>query len=386
MRIAFAITKLFPGGGLQRDCIEIARDVRQRGHDVVVFTTAKDRDFANDLPIIVLPVKRRTNHGRQTEFSSILQKAASQQHFDLLVGFDKLDRLDVLYCADPSIRGRMLRSPWLFLLPRYRAFHALERSAFAPAGNTRLLMLSQQQSKAYQDAWHTEPERLTLLPPTVAAARRRPDLRASGVGARLRSSLALAPQDWVWLAIGAKPHTKGLDRSIRALRDFPRARLVAAGLSVTGSRSTRMLASWARRLGAADRIVWAGHREDIPELMAAADLLVHPARNDTTGTVILEAVVNGLPVIATAVCGYAIHVEAAEAGIVIDEPFAMKKYLAALTAAQDAARCSHWSAQGMRYGEQPFLYEGRSRAVEFILATAVERSWRTAVSAAGPAM
>ena len=64
-------------------------------------------------------------------------------------------------------------------------------------------------------------------------------------------------------------------------------------------------------LGLADRISFLGHREDIPELMAAADLLVHPARHDTTGTVILEAVVNGLPVITTSTCGYAHHVEAA---------------------------------------------------------------------------
>ena len=108
--------------------------------------------------------------------------------------------------------------------------------------------------------------------------------------------------------------------------------------------------------------------------MAAADLLVHPARNDTTGTVILEAVVNGLPVIATAVCGYAAHVEAAEAGIVIDEPFAVKAYLAALAAAQDRERCARWSAAAMRYGEQPFLYEGRARAADIIVAAAAERA------------
>jgi UDP-glucose:(heptosyl)LPS alpha-1,3-glucosyltransferase len=376
MRIAFAITKLFPGGGLQRDCVEIARDVSRRGHDVVVFTTAKDGDFADDLAVAVLPAKRRTNHGRQAEFAAMLRQAASPRSFDLVVGFDKLDHLDVLYCADPSIRARMLRSPWLFLLPRYRTYHALERTAFALGGGTRLLMLSQQQSNAYQSAWRTEPERLTQLPPTVAAARRHPDFRAGGVGARLRISLGLAPQDWVWLAIGAKPHTKGLDRSIRALREFPRARLVVAGLSRTGSRAARALAAQASRIGVADRILWAGHREDIPELMAAADLLVHPARNDTTGTVILEAVVNGLPVIGTAICGYAAHVEAAEAGIVIDEPFDSKAYLAALAAAQDAQRCARWSAAAMRYGEQAFLYEGRSRAVEFILTAAADRASR----------
>ena len=42
-----------------------------------------------------------------------------------------------------------------------------------------------------------------------------------------------------------------------------------------------------------------GFREDIPELMAAADVLVHPSRLDVTGQVILEAIVNGLPAVVT---------------------------------------------------------------------------------------
>ena len=46
----------------------------------------------------------------QAEFASTLRWAASLQSFDLLVGFDKLTHLDVLYCADPSIYFRMKTS------------------------------------------------------------------------------------------------------------------------------------------------------------------------------------------------------------------------------------------------------------------------------------
>jgi UDP-glucose:(heptosyl)LPS alpha-1,3-glucosyltransferase len=107
--------------------------------------------------------------------------------------------------------------------------------------------------------------------------------------------------------------------------------------------------------------------------MAAADLLVHPARNDTTGTVILEAVVNGLPVIASAACGYAQHVASADAGIVVEEPFGFAAFKAALATAEDAGHRAHWSAAAAAYGEQPFLYEGRARAADIIVAAAAER-------------
>ncbi|HXN44129.1 MAG TPA: glycosyltransferase, partial [Xanthobacteraceae bacterium] len=107
--------------------------------------------------------------------------------------------------------------------------------------------------------------------------------------------------------------------------------------------------------------------EEIPALMAAADLLIHPARNETTGTVILEAIVNGLPVVTTAVCGYAAHVRDANAGVVVPEPFAQASLLAALGEARDHRRASEWSANGMRYGERPELYSGLETAADIIL-------------------
>jgi UDP-glucose:(heptosyl)LPS alpha-1,3-glucosyltransferase len=381
MRIAFAIMKLFPGGGLQRDCVEIARYCRQRGHDVVIFTSSKDSsDFADDLAVAVPPVKQTTNHRMQAEFASTLRWAASLQSFDLLVGFDKLTHLDVLYCADPSIYFRMKNERFRFLIPRYRTFLSLERATFGPDAKTKVLMLSHRQLNEYWNVWHTAPERLTLLPPTISSARRHPEHRVNGVRAALRSELGFTPRDWVWIAIGVQAHTKGLDRIIRAMSEFPTAKLLVVGLAKTSTRAARALAHRAQRWGLLDRISFVGHREDIPELMAAADLLVHPARHDTTGTVILEAIVNGLPVVTTSICGYAQHVDAAEAGIVINEPFGYNAFAAALSAAADAGRRSRWSASAEQYGAQSFLYDGRSRAAEMILATAAERVRRRQVA------
>src|SRR5262249_52899809 len=149
----------------------------------------------------------------------------------------------------------------------------------------------------------------------------RPEFRRNGVREAVRADLGVGAAEQVWLAIGVQPRTKGFDRALRALPDFPQARLLIAGLDESSTRGAAALAAGARRRGLSSRVSFLGHREDIPELMAAADLLVHPARHDTTGTVILEAVVNGLPVITTAACGYARHVADAEAGVVIAAPF-----------------------------------------------------------------
>ena len=163
MRIAFAIMKLFPGGGLQRDCVEIARYCRQRGHDVVIFTAFKDAsDFADDLAVAVLPIRQHSNHRRLEEFAASFRWVASLQGFDLLVGFDKLTHLDVLYCADPSIYFRMKKERFRFLIPRYRTYRALERATFGPDRKTKVLMLSHKQLNEYRNVWHTLAERLSL--------------------------------------------------------------------------------------------------------------------------------------------------------------------------------------------------------------------------------
>jgi UDP-glucose:(heptosyl)LPS alpha-1,3-glucosyltransferase len=119
-----------------------------------------------------------------------------------------------------------------------------------------------------------------------------------------------------------------------------------------------------------DRVRLLGVREDIPELMAAADLLVHPARTETTGTVILEALVNGLPVVVSGICGYAEHVVRANAGKVLAEPFTQTSLIAALRDAQATKQRAQWSESAMRYGETADLYRGLIRAASIVAGSA----------------
>ncbi len=369
MRFAFAIVKLFPGGGLQRDCVDIARRVQKLGHEVTIFTSLRSGvEFADDLQLRVLSVDGYTNHRQQRAFSDEFIRQASGK-FDVLVGFDKLSGLDILYCSDRSMQTRATRNPILRLLPRYREYIALEKECFAPNRKTKILLLSGSQCREYWTAWTTEPNRLVLLPPTLASARRRPQYRTNGTRQERRSRLGLSPDEWVWMSVGVQPKTKGLDRSIRALHRFPNARLLIVGLRAeeTKSAGIRRLAN---RLGVTSRIHWLGHREDVPELMAAADLLIHPARYDTTGTVILESIANGLPVITTSACGYATHVMTADAGIVIPELFRQRTLIAALEIAHAGAYSMHWSKSGSEYGRQRSLCKGRELAAELIVASA----------------
>jgi UDP-glucose:(heptosyl)LPS alpha-1,3-glucosyltransferase len=362
-RLAFGIVSLFQGGGLQRDCIAVAEVLKKRGHSVTIYTSRIRSRVTASVPIVVLPAGSLTNHGRNREFARAFAERTHGK-FDLVVGFDKMPGLDMLYCADPSVCDTVSRVA-LAVRPRYRTFARLEGACFQQGAQTRLILLSSDQAIAYRRAWKTEPERITVIAPLVNRSRRQPELRHASDRAALRSALGIDGDELVLLSIGGHPHTKGLDRTIGALARFPSARLLVAGLA-TDSPRWRRLAKLSDRLGVGSQLIAVGVREDIPELMAAADVLVHPARRETTGTVILEAIVNGLPVIATAACGNSSHVDAARAGIVLPEPFNEHQLVTAIRLAEDASLRSAWSAQGVNYGERQDLYSGVHEAAMII--------------------
>jgi len=64
--------------------------------------------------------------------------------------------------------------------------------------------------------------------------------------------------------------------------------------------------------------------------MLGADILAHPARSELAGLVIIEAMTAGLPVLVTDVCGYANHVQLANAGVVLPSPYNQVELNAAL--------------------------------------------------------
>ena len=136
----------------------------------------------------------------------------------------------------------------------------------------------------------------------------------------------------------------------------------------------------ADRLSVSPQVCFLGgrSRQEIPKLLAAGDLMVHPAHNENTGTVLLEAIAAGLPVLATDVCGYADHITAAEAGIVLDSPFdqeTLNKQLASMLTSPDQ---QPWSANGQHYGKNPALYKMPARAVDAI--ETYERRKTTAIN------
>jgi UDP-glucose:(heptosyl)LPS alpha-1,3-glucosyltransferase len=364
-RIALVIFRLAPAGGLEQHCLRLAGILARRGAEVTLVTTRPPVAPPPDgVTIETLAARGRSNHGRLAAFAEDAARAVAGR-FERTVVFHAIPGFDIVFCADPS-RGRP-PGPRRWL-PRYRTYAALERAALAADGAELMLTLSSAQRAAFLASHAAAPERLALLPPTVDRLRARPAPTPEAKAAA-RGRLGLAGDGPVWLWIGLQPKTKGLDRALAALVHAPDARLIVSGLE-PNTRAGAAMTRLATRLGVGGRVRWLGFASEaeLADAMAAADLLLHPSRADVTGTVILEAMASGLPVITTEICGYGEHVVAADAGVVLAEPFepaALGRALAAATPRTLAA----WSANAAAYATRDALYSGLDRAADLILMT-----------------
>lgn len=114
---------------------------------------------------------------------------------------------------------------------------------------------------------------------------------------------------------------KGFDTVFSAWRDLCRGREWDADLIVVGQGAE--LPAWRRRAteaGLGDRIRFAGFRTDVPQILAALDALVHPARYEAYGLSVREALCRGVPAIVSASAGVAEYYAPALAGLLVTDP------------------------------------------------------------------
>jgi UDP-glucose:(heptosyl)LPS alpha-1,3-glucosyltransferase len=369
MQLAFTLYKFFPFGGMQRNFLRIARACQARGHAIRVYTLQWEGEVPPGFELVMVPVRALTRPRRNEKFVEWVQQDLAARPADRLVGFNKMPGLDVYYAGDPCYehKARTLRGFFYRLSGRYRHFAAYERAVFAPQSHTRILMMSDVQRPLFVRYYGTPAQRFHMLPPGIAPDRRAP-ANAAEIRAAFRREFGLGQDDLLLLQIGSGFRTKGLDRSLKAFAALDAGLKRRTRLIVIGEDNPKPFLAQARALALAERVDILKGRDDVPRFLLGADLLIHPAYSENTGTVLLEAVVAGLPVLTTAACGYAHYIEEADAGRVVPLPF-RQETLDGMRAQMlaDAAARRRWSANGLAFAETADLYSLPERAADVIL-------------------
>lgn len=134
------------------------------------------------------------------------------------------------------------------------------------------------------------------------------------------AALDPAPPGPVLLEVGRLCDVKGQGELIAALPllGHDDVSVLLAGDDIeAGGAYRKALESRAHELGVERRIRFLGYRDDVPALLAAADVLVLPSWVEGLPLVVLEAMAAGLPVVASAVGGTPEVVVDGETGLLV---------------------------------------------------------------------
>ena len=371
MQLAFAVFKYFRFGGMQRNMLAIAKACVERGHQVTIFTGSWEGERPHGIKVQELVVSGFTNHRRNARFASALTEQLSHQPVDLVIGFNRMPGLDIYYAGDSCFAAKAFQDrSWLYrLTSRCRLSLAFENAVFSHQQSTDILLVSNAERAAFEQYYHTQAERFYAMPPGISRRCIATD-DADPLRIETRRLLSISDNETLLLALGSGFKTKGLDRSIELLAALVKQR--QARLLVVGQDKTAAFIAQAKRLNVSDHIDFVGGRDDVPAILQAADLLLHPAYRENTGNVLIEAMVAGLPVIASQVCGYAHYIEDAEMGAVIEEPFNQAAFLSSAETVLSKPR-AHWQQRGKKFANTADVYSRPERAADAIEVIAAKR-------------
>jgi glycosyltransferase involved in cell wall biosynthesis len=163
-----------------------------------------------------------------------------------------------------------------------------------------VITVSDAQRQAYQQAAGMESARLETHRHGVDATVFRPDPAARD---RLRRTLGLDVEALLFTTVAMLRPGKGLEYLLQAVAKM-RSRTPVARVLIVGDGEERpKLETLVAALGLTEVVRFVGVRSDVPGLLAAADVYVHPSLSEALPISVLEAMAVGLPVVASSVGG-----------------------------------------------------------------------------------
>lgn len=252
-----------------------------------------------------------SGHTRHTAFARDTARLVPVADYDVVHGFGRTFAQDLLRvgggCHEEYLRRTRGRPPgplWLLFHPKDRAQIRLEHEVFRRRCWRRLVCISRRVAEEVHRIHGIPLAECRVIHNGTDVGKFHPRHRTPGTGpVRI-------------LFVGSGFERKGLEQAIDALalvRGDWRFRVVGKG-------SARRYAARAARLGIGDRVEFAGPQGDMPRQYGDADLVLFPTLYDAFGTVTLEGMATGLPVIVSRQAGSSEAVVHGTDGLIVEDP------------------------------------------------------------------
>jgi UDP-glucose:(heptosyl)LPS alpha-1,3-glucosyltransferase len=256
----------------------------------------------------------------------------ARESWDVVVGFGRTPRQDVVRVGGGTHRSYLARMEAAGLRrrvrgPYHRAILWLEGRMFSAAGHRRVLAVSRLAADEVARDYAVPVSRLAVIYNGVDGERFNPGRRPE-LGPGLRDALGIDGEAPLCVAIGSGFVRKGFDLLLALWRGSPPG---GATLLLVGD--DERLASWQRQAAEpplAGRVVVSGPRRDVEAVLAAADVVCIPSRQEAFGNVLLEACAAGVPVVTSGRVGAAELLDGPLRDLVVDDPERLDAVAAAI--------------------------------------------------------
>jgi UDP-glucose:(heptosyl)LPS alpha-1,3-glucosyltransferase len=297
----------------------MAEGLAARGHELHVFC-ARTAGAPAHAHVHRVPLVRGGRTIRLLSFAIAAPRAAARARCDLVVGFGRTLRQDVVRVGGGTHRSYLahMRAAGVRgqrIGPYHRVVLWLEGRMFAAAAEPRVLAVSRQAGAEIQCDYGVPADRLRVVYNGVDLDRFRPCWREGDAGP-LRRELNVRAGERLVLGVGSGFVRKGFDLLLDLWRDGapPEAQLALVGRDERLGRYRRAATTLGRRVHVL------GPRDDVPQLMATADVVCVPSRQEAFGNVVLEALASGTPVVTSRLVGAAELLAPPLDALVIERP------------------------------------------------------------------
>jgi glycosyltransferase involved in cell wall biosynthesis len=316
-------------GGPQNEVLQLAPALRRRSVETLVAIPKGDPFFRNRLKQEKIEFAERhlvrlrhsVNPLLHTRFLTsfwpnvvTLRRLIRAHHIEVVHTFGfmhlqapiaaHLERLPLVWHLNDINPGPMLRAA---LVPWVRSW------ADIVAVSSRAVV------KHYFPDGSGPTDRIHVLYPAVDTDKFNPTVDARSV----RAELGIPKNAPVIGSVGNLSPGKGFEFFLEAAAQiqtrFPASKFLIVG-AVLENRKQYFKALLERRqkLGLTSDALFLGHRNDVPQLMAAMTIAVHASEAEAAPTVVMEASASGLPVVATDVGGVHELLEDGVTGILVE--------------------------------------------------------------------